>query len=100
MNTLVSSVEEATVLFEGAFQALGENSSLGGIPAFKETMNLKGKSSEPPLRTYLVTTGCSVERKFRTTGGAGDQAGGIVRKNNEVTLGFFWFSLLMTLPMM
>ena len=51
MNILVSSVEEASVLFEGAFQALGENSSLGGIPAFKETINLKGKSSEPPLRT-------------------------------------------------
>lgn len=73
---------------------------MGGMPAFKETMNPKGKSSEPLLRTYLVTTGCSVERKFRTTGGVWDQAGGTVRKNNEVTLGFFWFSLLMTLPMM
>lgn len=50
MNALISSVEEVTMLFEGAFQALGGNSSLRGIPAFKETMSRKGKSSEPPLR--------------------------------------------------
>lgn len=43
MNALISSVEEVTMLFEGAFQALGGNSSLGGIPAFKETMSREGK---------------------------------------------------------
>lgn len=56
MNALISSMEEATILFEGAFQVLGGNSSLGGIPAFKESMNQKGKSSEPPLRTSCEPT--------------------------------------------